>query len=384
VSYALVRDATIPGPAPVGGSEEWSTWARELLGSEQGRKDVRAAWVSSVVGLERIKSVGVSWLVTTLPCFALILAQAQVPQIAFHSLTSNLSSPSTTQIILETGSVIIRDVVPDPSALSWAADVVRATNERDGHPVFWHPALLAARAHPSVLSANKQVLDAIAPEGAVSQAEPYILADCVKEGFEAVELRGIDLASQWTAFNASTGPCTPILAHLALTPASGFLPPTLHSALYSSLRPLFRPLRSRLSFYHPSAYLDPSNWALLDVDDIASSTASTFTSTSIARSAQDLPHLGGTASKITLEAGDVLYHHPSIPLIPCNRVGEEGLALPVSPLPTQSKEYVARQRESFENGRPPPHVRAVGVTALEAVGVEREIRGSGGRKAMGY
>ncbi|RSH89080.1 hypothetical protein EHS25_002746 [Saitozyma podzolica] len=389
--YALLREnASANDPTSVADSA-WVTWAEGLLGSESGRREVRDKWVEAIVGLEKIKSVGVR----------------PGPQISFHSLASHLDVGSTIQAILASGSVIVRDVVLDAEASKWAAEIVRATNEREGNPVFWHPSLLAARAHPSVLSSNKQLLSALAANTGVGvnvnvdgTADPFVLAEAVQEGFESDEPRGIDLENNWVPVSPSSStPNTPLLAHLALTPSLSYLLPTSHSAIYAALRPLFRPVRSRLSFYHPSAYLDPTNWVLLSPGEVVTPHPSAFASHSdVDASANntpadvagsDLPHLDGTFSRIELEAGDMLYRHPSVPARASSRVGESGLSLPISPIPAEghgAAAYVRSQREAFEAGSPPPGYasRLGGVAALEAAGARDAIGGNGGKRAMGY
>jgi hypothetical protein len=291
---------------------------------------------------------------------------------------------------------------------------IRAFRQRTGDPrraeltivaVFWHPSLLAARAHPSVLSSNKQLLSALAANTGVGvnvnvdgTADPFVLAEAVQEGFESDEPRGIDLENNWVSPSSST-PNTPLLAHLALTPSLSYLPPTSHSAIYAALRPLFRPVRSRLSFYHPSAYLDPTNWVLLSPGEVVSPHPSAFAShsdvdasannTAADVAGSDLPHLDGTFSRIELEAGDMLYRHPSVPARASSRVGESGLSLPISPIPAEghgAAAYVRSQREAFEAGSPPPGYasRLGGVAALEAAGARDAIGGNGGKRAMGY
>jgi hypothetical protein len=293
---------------------------------------------------------------------------------------------------------------------------IRAFRQRTGDPrraeltivaVFWHPSLLAARAHPSVLSSNKQLLSALAANTGVGvnvnvdgTADPFVLAEAVQEGFESDEPRGIDLENNWVPVSPSSStPNTPLLADLALTPSLSYLPPTSHSAIYAALRPLFRPVRSRLSFYHPSAYLDPTNWVLLSPGEVVSPHPSAFAShsdvdasannTAADVAGSDLPHLDGTFSRIELEAGDMLYRHPSVPARASSRVGESGLSLPISPIPAEghgAAAYVRSQREAFEAGSPPPGYasRLGGVAALEAAGARDAIGGNGGKRAMGY
>ncbi len=62
----------------------------------------------------------------------------------------------------------------------------------------------------------------------------------------------------------------------------------------------------------------------------------------------------------------MLYRQAAIPAQNPLLSGEEGLTLPVSPLPsTSSKELVLAQRAAFEAGLPPPQAQREGSVAVE-------------------
>jgi hypothetical protein len=77
------------------------------------------------------------------------------------------------------------------------------------------------------------------------------------------------------------------------------------------------------------------------------------------------------------------YPHRSLPAAAPDLLG---LFLPITPLPRTEANiaYVAEQREAWERGLPPPHVRLDGLVALENPGSVEQIGSSGGKRAMGY
>lgn len=252
--------------------------------------------------------------------------------------------------------------------------------------VYWSDAQLAARSNPSVLSANKQVSAALTGE----EGEPYVDASVVRVGVAEVcpPPRTFDLST-----GASSWSTSPVLAHLALTATRATLPATNHAGTYALLRPLFRPVRSRLSFYHPSGYLDPANWAMLAPAELPvpapiAPTADPAAGTASLESrggAKWLPHLEGTWTSTDLAPGDVLYRQAAIPAQNPLLSGEEGLTLPVSPLPSASSaEYVQAQRAAFEAGLPPPQARREGSVAVEEGRSAQDIVTGGGRRALGF
>jgi hypothetical protein len=175
----------------------------------------------------------------------------------------------------------------------------------------------------------------------------------------------------------STAPATSILSHLALTTAHpGRLAPSVDAAIYASLRTLFAPVRSRISFYDESSYLDPANWELLTTDTLPTLVSDPVTYPHLADASVDIPRLN---------AGDMVFRHASIPVAPVS-VGVEGVFAPVSPLPrTRANEaYVAKQREAFEHGLPPSHAANGGMAQLEVAGSADMIESYGGKRAMGY
>ena len=192
-------------------------------------------------------------------------------------------------------------------------------------------------------------------------------------------------------------PSTPLLSHLALsqpTQTITHLPPTIHSAVYTSLIPLFRPVRSLISFYHSSAYLDPANWDL--VDEPVPNT-NTLSGSSGSSGGQRYPHLEGLQVAVPpLSPGDMIFRHPSIPLTTTSRTntntkarGDDQLTLPTIPLPRTptNGEWVQHQLRSFERGLPPPHIlgaKGDGMVVVEEIGRSETVPSAGGRRAMGY
>lgn len=285
--------------------------------------------------------------------------------------------------------------------MAWAREILELLEAREGHreslqapyglitdpaAVYWSDAQLAARSNPSVLSANKQISAALLGE----QGEPYIEASAVRVGVAEVAPppRIFDLST-----GASSWSTSPVLAHLSLTATRATLPASDHAATYALLRPLFRPVRSRLSFYHPSGYLDPANWAMLAAAELAVPApvspvpvpAAGSASLESRGGAKWLPHLEGTWTSTDLAPGDMLYRQVAVPAQNPLLSGEEGLTLPVSPLPSASSEDLVRaQRAAFEAGLPPPQAQREGSVAVEDGRSAQDIATGGGRRAMGF
>ncbi|WWD16965.1 hypothetical protein CI109_101397 [Kwoniella shandongensis] len=320
--------------------DAWQEWANGVLATEQGRQEVEKVWKETIAELENIKSSG-----------------NQIPQIPFHSLSSHLGKSSTIEAIKATGSVVVRDVVPDADAVDWAKETLLAITEAGGRSLFWHPSLVAARSNPSVLSALSQL------SSALLSTSSYITADTLREGIQPRRTEP-HFTSPWLSSRS-------LLSHLALSPplselTVSRLPPTIHAATYALLRPLFRPIKSKISFYHASAYLDPANWVL-----------------GLHEGESDLPHIAGTEVEMpSLSPGDMIFHHTAIPI--SQTQGQ--VFLPVHPVPKGGNEvWAAGQRESFERGLPPVETRVEGELAVVEEAGRREMIGSrAGREALGY
>ena len=297
--------------------------------------------------------------------------QNQIPSVPFRALAEHLSDISSFEHLSRTGTFVIRDVVSDDEAQSWAAALLRTIEERKDKPVFWHDALLAARSHHNVRSANNHILSTFSG----TDQPAFIQADAVQVGLGSSPTPATSHVDLWDV-DTSLAPSSPITSHLALTASThgtSSVSPSIYSAVYASLRPLFRPIKSRLSFYHSTAYLDPSNWELLETAPAQPDALTT-----------SLPHVEGTAAIIpALLPGDMVVRHTSLPLSPG---ADEGIYLPVSPLPrTQANiALIEKQKTAFEQGTPPPHVGTEGLVALERPGSASRIPSNGGRRAMGY
>ncbi|WWC88968.1 uncharacterized protein L201_003883 [Kwoniella dendrophila CBS 6074] len=344
------------GSAKKNQSVEWNAWRKEILSNDQSRKDIEGRWREVIANLERIKE-----------------GQHEIPQIDFQQLSSNLRSESTVGQIKSTGLVIVRDVVRDSEAIEWAREVLLSTEERGGRAVYWHSSLLAARANPSILSANSQLSAAL-----LQVPDVYITASSIIEG----------LHPSPTIPHSSDPWTTPqsLLSHLTLTPSiptsSTIVSPTILAAEYSALRPLFRSIKSKISFYSNSGYLDPENWELNDnpstIPNISTSNEGEF----------DLPHLKEV--KIIhpeLRPGDMVYHHASLPISTSKNSGQ--VFLPVTPISKKGEEnqsWINGQRESFENGLPPPNelLSHEALYQVEEKGHKGLINSRAGKEAMGY
>ncbi|KAK4683838.1 hypothetical protein P7C73_g6378, partial [Tremellales sp. Uapishka_1] len=148
--------------------------------------------------------------------------------------------------------------------------------------------------------------------------------------------------------------------------------PSTASIVYTLLKPHFAPVRSKISCYSLSDYLDPTNWTY--APSSATSAAATL-----------LPHLTNFVALPALNPGDIVYRHAALPVSSAPEQGQ--LFLPVSPLPRTraNLEYVQRQREAFENGLPPPFARGGSeLVRVEEKGDKSMIGSGGGRRAMGY
>ncbi|ODN97953.1 hypothetical protein I350_07590 [Cryptococcus amylolentus CBS 6273] len=364
------------------GVDGWTAWAEGVLTDQAKRAEVERLWAETLVGLENVKVSG-----------------NQIPQITFHSLASHLSSPSTIDAIRQTGSVVIRDVVPDAQAINWAKEVLQGIEDVDGRSIYWHPALLSARADPSIISATAQISRALLPT-----EEIYLKADTVREGLSPLPAR-LAPASNGNPWGADRA----LGASLALTPTLGAaaaaaggggmgletrVPPTVHAATYTLLRPLFRPHKSKISFYNAADYLKADNWFL-------SPPSSTSNSISSLQGGYDLPHLKGTEVSLPpLFPGDLILYHTALPFFPSpsftyaqQASGQIFLPLnPVEKLAKGSTEWVTKQKEAFEHGLPPPDASASasfvvdgeGLFVKEAEGEKSDIPSRAGREVMGY
>jgi len=98
-----------------------------------------------------------------------------------------------------------------------------------------------------------------------------------------------------------------------------------------------------------------------------------------------LPHLTNKVDIPELRAGDLIYSHAGLPIIPTSgsEIGQSDF-LSISPLGAASARDVRAQREAFEQGLPPPHVYVQGSVGIEEAGMKEALLSNGGRSAMGY
>ncbi|TXT08821.1 hypothetical protein VHUM_02949 [Vanrija humicola] len=333
--YAFALSARENAPLPPTPAQ----WVAATLKTESGRAWALGAWKASLA--------------------ALLEQPAALPDIPFQALGSVLADPAVRDTVARTGGIVIRDVVRDQLAEAWASELASATQLLTHAPAaYHHPALVAARANTSVLSATSQSLRSLVP---TATEAPFIQVDAVSsapsESTWAAE-------SLWETAETATGPSTPVHAHLALGRTDLHVPTSAAAATYALLRPYFAPIRSRISFYSTAGYLEPANWRLRDTAAVDA----------------ELTHVRPT--EVSLAPGDVLVTHAGLRVAPADGAG---LVLPVHPLPATpgNKAFVAAQRAAFEAGLPPPHVNE-SVVALEEGGDATWIDSVSGRRAMGY
>lgn len=60
------------------------------------------------------------------------MVQSRIPAVSYLSLSEYLANPTAAQAIKSTGSVVVRDVIPDGLALAWARDISEAMSRRGG------------------------------------------------------------------------------------------------------------------------------------------------------------------------------------------------------------------------------------------------------------
>ncbi|WVW84300.1 hypothetical protein I302_106334 [Kwoniella bestiolae CBS 10118] len=343
----------LSNPQNGSGASKLDQWKNEVLSNDQSRAGLEKRWREVVGGLERLRD-----------------GQNEVPQIAFQRLSSELSSASTVNKIKDTGLVVVRDVVRDSEAIEWAREVLLSVGERGGRAVYWHPSLLSARSNPSILSANSQVSSAL-----LSSPEVYLKASTIIEGLHPQPIIPPTTSSDLWSTPGS------LLSHLTLTPSipnsSTIVSPTILAAEYAALRPFFRSIKSKISFYSSSSaeYLDLQNWELLDPSSPVGE--------------MDLPHLKSIQIiHPELTPGDMVFYHSALPITTSPNSGQ--VFLPLQPILKGSEgsaQWVEEQKKAFEKGVPPPG-EAVGdnegLWLLEEKGERGMIGSRAGRDAMGY
>ncbi|KAL1405870.1 hypothetical protein Q8F55_007549 [Vanrija albida] len=327
--YAFALAARENAPLPPTPAQ----WVTATLGTESGRAWALGAWEAALA--------------------ALLEQPAALPEIPFQALGSVLADPALRDTVSRTGALVIRDVVRDQLAEAWASELASATQ-----PAYHHPALVAARANTSVLSATSQALRSLVPSATDA---PFIQVDAASSAPSASTWASESL---WDVAETASGPSTPVHAHLALGRTDLRVPTSAAAATYALLRPYFAPVRSRISFYSTAGYLEPANWRLRDTPATDA----------------ELTHV--RPAEVSLAPGDVLVTHAGARVAP---VDGAGLVLPVHPLPVTpgNKAFIAAQRAAFEAGLPPPHTSAT-VVALEEGGDATWIDSVSGRRAMGY
>ncbi|CUA77468.1 putative protein YbiU [Escherichia coli K-12] [Rhizoctonia solani] len=173
-----------------------------------------------------------------------------------------------------------------------------------------------------------------------------------------------------------------------------FFPDLTLSTAYIMLRPFFRPLDGN------AANIDPSNWKL-DVAgspnfegvqrELDSAGAETFRSISLNNESH--PHLSldlSMTSAPKVKPGDMVFWHCDlIHSVESEHGGTEGssvMYIPAVPATVANAEYVARQRDTFLSGVPPPDFAkypGTGERDYALKGLPEHIQSPEGQNAMG-
>jgi hypothetical protein len=198
-----------------------------MLASEQGRELIWRRWVESVIALEQIKSTGVS----RARCGNEKSADGRTKSHRSHSTRSRrTSSPSRPWLRSERraqSSCAMWWPMPRRRAgrgtfwRRWTSDrddvsvaPRRLQDQAEEAAVYWHDALLAARAHTSVLSANNQLLAALTGH----EGEAFVQADAAQVGAGSPGARTTSLEDAWGVdASVSSAPLSPsIRRHVPL------------------------------------------------------------------------------------------------------------------------------------------------------------------------
>lgn len=118
----------------------WESWARSQLSDDARREQVLRAWKKALVGLQEAQEGVCPFSLcpnSGLSCSAYAKRAYEqdhphVPEIAYSALSDTLADARHVDLIRTVGSVVIRDVVPDKTALGWARDVRIAMEGRGG------------------------------------------------------------------------------------------------------------------------------------------------------------------------------------------------------------------------------------------------------------
>ncbi|KAF8588742.1 DUF1479-domain-containing protein [Ramaria rubella] len=310
------------------------------------------------------------------------------------------------------------------------------------YELYWSPSQIAARSHPRMLNllARLNTLYTASLSTSISLIHPILYADrcrsrhpgdtsfslgphadsgtlerwedetyssvyknIVLEGWEKWDPWSVDgrVKAKTDIYDAPGG-CSVLrtfqgwLSLSSTGPGEGTLrvhPSIKHATTYFWMRPFFAPVKPLTAFHSKdldnSGFLSPSNWRL-DLD------STTFPGSPIGRGQEfsDATHphleLGRVMTSVPrVEPGDcVFWHCDSIHAVESTHSGtvpSSVMYIPSAPLTAQNAIYMARQRDAFVRGVPPPDFPG-GAGESEFVGRAgvKHLEGEGGRAGMGF
>ncbi|WVQ74508.1 hypothetical protein IAR50_004109 [Cryptococcus sp. DSM 104548] len=369
-----------------------------------------------------------------------------IPQTTYDEFI-NHRTPDLERRIKTCGTVIIRDVVDENTALAWLADLrsyiasnpsVKGFPENDKQvfELYWSKSQLSARSHPRAMSVQRGLLGLFShtPADRVSLHTPITYADRLRirhpgdaqfalgphadggsvERWEDETYRQVYrsiLEGRWEGFDPWTigeraqarqnmydgpGSCGVFRAFQGWTSMSdtganeGTLrvyPLIRELSAYTMLRPLFREKQPRAALTRDD-YLSPLNWEL----DLESSR---FPGSPLARGQEyndnTHPHLELDRTMIAIprvKPGDQAWWHGdaihSVENVHRGKGPSAVMYIPAVPLTPQNAEYLSDQKQNFLKGKPGPDFPGgVGESQFEGRGQVEDIKSAEGRRAMG-
>lgn len=380
------------------------------------------------------------------------------PSIAFRDMSDHRLMSSFSDDLRHRGAGIIRAAVSPDEASRWKAETEEyiadtpsqdspASRDHHLHGIYWSPAQIRGRVHPSIVSIQRHLMTTIwhnstevasADSALISTEYPVSYADRLRircagdstfyrnahvdggsverwepDGYGCAGTYAKIWEGRWEEYDSwdsgrrlkvtsdlynGVGACSTFrmfqgwLSLSSLAPEDGTLllcPMIRLSTAYLLLRPFFRPLQDRTS--HPE-YLKASNWKLeLPPSSVLHGALPSYT-----QELNDMlhPHLNLSRSMVripALQPGDyVVWHCDSVYAIDGKQRDELSatvMYIPACPLTQTNALYLARQRKAFLLGHPSPDFggRRAESTHLSRPGVQEvnEAGGEDGLRAMG-
>ncbi|KAK4148818.1 hypothetical protein C8A00DRAFT_19417 [Chaetomidium leptoderma] len=285
-----------------------------------------------------------SWkrLLTTLRTENDLIARtgpAIIPEVRFSHLQDDLDTLKPE--IKKRGVAVIRGVIPEDEARAYKFEIeeyARQNPQTKGFPpsnpqvleLYWSPAQIRARAHPSLLQTQAALLQTL-----------WHVSDPMFRMFQG-----------WLAISRS-GPGRGTLLVNPLVRESG---------VYSLLRPFFGAKRTLEEVGGDrTRYLEEGNWEFLAGDRMTSELQGAMPGCAQEFTEGLHPHLALDRTMVhvpEVRPGDyVVWHCDTIHAVDKKHDGTSDssvLYIPVCPTTKDSAEYVARQRTAFLQGTPAP------------------------------